>query len=61
MRDAGVSGVLSPTPDGVAGTLRIAGAGVPAGQVQVRLSSAGRGRVTGRLGGRSVDLAFRTS
>jgi pimeloyl-ACP methyl ester carboxylesterase len=61
VRDARASGALSPTPTGVAGTLRVSGAGVLAGQVRVRLTSAGRGRATGTLGDRSVDLTFRTS
>ena len=60
VRDASVSGALSPTPTGVAGTLRISGAGVLAGRVRVRLTSSGRGRATGLLGGRQVDLTFRT-
>jgi pimeloyl-ACP methyl ester carboxylesterase len=60
VRDASVSGVLSPTPTGVTGTLRVSGAGVLAGRVRVRLSSAGSGRATGTLGGREVDLTFRT-
>jgi pimeloyl-ACP methyl ester carboxylesterase len=60
VRDASVSGVLSPTPTGVAGTLRVSGAGVLAGRVRVVLSSGGRGRATGTLGGRHVDVTFRT-
>ena len=60
VRDATVSGALSPTPTGVAGALEIAGAGVLAGRVRVRLSSSGRGHAIGRLGGRQVDLTFRT-
>ena len=60
VRDASVSGALSPTPTGVAGTLRISGAGVHAGRVRVRLTSSGRGRATGLLGGRQVDLTFST-
>jgi len=55
VRDASVSGALSPTPTGVASTLRISGAGVLAGRVRVRLTSSGRGRATGLLGvGRST-------
>jgi pimeloyl-ACP methyl ester carboxylesterase len=60
VRDATVSGALSPTPTGVTGTVRVAGAAVLAGQVRVRLSSTGRGRATGTLGGRHVDLTFST-
>jgi pimeloyl-ACP methyl ester carboxylesterase len=61
VRDASVSGSLSPTPSGVIGTLRLTGAGVLAGRVRVELSAAGSGRATGTLGGRHVDLTFRTS
>jgi len=51
VRDARVSGALSPTPTGVAGALSISGGGVLAGRVRVRLASSGRGRATGTLGG----------
>jgi hypothetical protein len=61
VRDASVSGVLSPTPTGVTGTLGVSGAGVLGGRVRVRLTSDGRGRATGTLGGRPVDLTFRTA
>jgi hypothetical protein len=60
VRDATVSGVLSPTATGIAGTVRLSGSGVPAGQLRVRLAS-GRGRATGALNGQRVDLAFRVS
>jgi hypothetical protein len=60
VRDATVSGALSPTPTGVTGMVRVSGAAVLAGRVRVRLSSSGRGQATGMLGGRHVDLAFRT-
>jgi hypothetical protein len=58
VRDAVVSGVLAPTRTGLTGTLRLAGAGVPTGQLRVRLSEAGRCRAVGTLNGRRVDLAF---
>ena len=58
VRDASVSGALSPTPTGVAGALSISGGGVLDGRVRVRLASSGRGHATGTLGGRHVDLAF---
>jgi pimeloyl-ACP methyl ester carboxylesterase len=61
VRDASVSGALSPTPTGVSGALRLSGTGVLAGRVHVRLTSAGRGRASGTLGGRPVDLTFRAS
>jgi len=60
VRDAAVSGALTPTPTGVTGTVRVSGAGVIVGRVGVRLSSTGRGQATGTLGGRDVDLTFRT-
>ena len=60
VRDASVSGVLSPTATGVTGNVRVAGGGVLAGQVGVRLTSSGRGQAIGTLGGRPVDVTFRT-
>jgi pimeloyl-ACP methyl ester carboxylesterase len=59
VRGATVSGVLSPTATGIAGVLRVSGAGVPTGRLRVRLAATGRGRATGRLDGRRADLAFR--
>jgi hypothetical protein len=59
VRDATVSGVLSPTPAGIAGTVRLAGSGVPAGRLRVQLADSGRGRATGTLNARRVELAFR--
>jgi pimeloyl-ACP methyl ester carboxylesterase len=60
VRDASVSGVLGESRDGgIVGTMRIRGSGVLNGQVRVRLSEAGRSRVTGTLDGRRVDFAFR--
>jgi pimeloyl-ACP methyl ester carboxylesterase len=61
VRDASVSGALSPTPSGVTGTLRVSGAGVLGGRVRVRLAASGSGRATGTLGSRHIDLTFRTS
>jgi hypothetical protein len=51
VRDATVSGVLSPTPAGIAGTVRLAGSSVPAGRFRVQLAASGRGRATGTLNG----------
>jgi pimeloyl-ACP methyl ester carboxylesterase len=59
VRDAKVSGVLSPTPTGVTGVVRVSGAGVLTGRLRVRLASSGRGRARGTLGGRRLDVAFR--
>ncbi|HMI71447.1 MAG TPA: alpha/beta fold hydrolase [Solirubrobacteraceae bacterium] len=59
VRDATVSGVLSPTPAGIAGTVRLAGSGVPAGRLRVQLATSGRGHATGTLNGQTVELAFR--
>jgi hypothetical protein len=60
VRDATASGLLSTTSAGrVTGTVRLTGAGVSKGQLHVRLTAANRGRATGRLGGRPVDLSFR--
>jgi pimeloyl-ACP methyl ester carboxylesterase len=59
VRDAVVSGVLTPTRTGLAGALRVAGAGVPAGRLRLQLSEAGRCRAVGTLNGRRVDVAFR--
>ena len=59
VRDAVVSGVLAPTERRVTGTVRLDGPGVAAGRLHIRLAATGRGRATGRLGGRRVDLAFR--
>jgi pimeloyl-ACP methyl ester carboxylesterase len=61
VNDATVSGVLSPTPTGIAGNVRISGSGVPAGRLDVRLAPSGRGRATGTLDGRGVDLPFRVT
>jgi hypothetical protein len=58
VRDATVSGVLSPTPAGIAGTVRLAGSGVPAGRLRVQLAASGRGHATGALNGQRVELAF---
>ena len=59
VRDASVSGLLAPVRSGLAGTLRLAGPGVLAGRLQVRLTEAGRSRATGTLNGRRVDFSFR--
>jgi hypothetical protein len=59
VRDASVSGVVSTTPTGVVGTVRLSGSGVPAGRLRVRLAASGRGEATGTLDGQRVDLAFR--
>jgi hypothetical protein len=61
VRDASVSGALSPTPTGIAGIVRLSGSGVPAGRLRVRLAAAGRGRATGTLDRQRVDLAFRAN
>jgi hypothetical protein len=61
VRDASVSGVLSPTPTGIAGIVRVSGPEVPSGRLRVRLAASGRGRATGTLGGQRVDLTFRAS
>ena len=58
VRDASVSGVLSPTAAGVAGTLIVSGSGIAAGRLGVRLDASGGGRATGTLDGQRVDLAF---
>ena len=59
VRDARISGVLRPGERRTTGTVRLTGPGVPDGRLRVRLTAAGRGRATGLLGGRRVDLAFR--
>jgi pimeloyl-ACP methyl ester carboxylesterase len=59
VRDASVSGVLGLAHAGLAGTLRLAGPGVPAGQLQVQLAENGRSRARGTLGGCRVDFSFR--
>jgi pimeloyl-ACP methyl ester carboxylesterase len=59
VRDAAVSGVLVPAESQTTGTVRVAGAGVPAGYLRIRLTAAGRGHATGTLDGRRVDLPFR--
>jgi hypothetical protein len=61
VRDARVSGVLGSGAAGVRGTVRLAGSGVPGGRLRVRVAATGRGRATGTLGGRRVDLRFRVS
>lgn len=47
VRDATVAGVLSKTPAGVAGIVRLSGCGVPAGRLRVQLTGSGRGNATG--------------
>jgi pimeloyl-ACP methyl ester carboxylesterase len=59
VRDASVTGVLSPTPTGIAGNVRLSGSGVANGRLRVRLAASGRGRASGTLNGQRVDLAFR--
>ena len=59
VRDAVVSGVLAPAERRVTGTVRLDGSGVADGRLRIRLATTGRGRATGMLGGRRVDLAFR--
>jgi hypothetical protein len=59
VRDATVSGVLSPTPAGIAGTVRLSGSSIPAGRLRVQLAGSGRGHATGTLNGKRVALAFR--
>jgi pimeloyl-ACP methyl ester carboxylesterase len=58
VRDASVNGVLSPTPTGIVGTVRLSGSGVPNGRLRVQLAASGRGRATGTLNAQHVDLAF---
>jgi pimeloyl-ACP methyl ester carboxylesterase len=58
VRDARVSGVLKSGGRGVAGTLRMVGAGVARGRLRVRVAPTGAGRARGRLAGRAVDLRF---
>jgi pimeloyl-ACP methyl ester carboxylesterase len=59
VRDAVVSGLLTPGARGIGGVVRLRGGGVLAGRLRIRLATTGRGRATGVLGGRSVRLAFR--
>jgi pimeloyl-ACP methyl ester carboxylesterase len=60
VRDARVSGALAFGADGsLAGTLRLSGAGVPDGRLQVRLAPDGSGRARGVLDGRALDVTFR--
>ena len=60
VRDATVEGALRATPAGeTQGNLRLAGSGVPDGHVRVTLAASGRGRLTGTLDGRPIDLALR--
>lgn len=59
VRDASVSGALVLTARAVSGSLRLAGTGVVAGELRVRLTASGRGRAVGELGGEPVALYFR--
>jgi pimeloyl-ACP methyl ester carboxylesterase len=60
VHDATVSGSLTQTEaGGIEGTVRIGGANVAHGLIQVSLTANGRGRVTGRLNGAAIDLRFR--
>lgn len=60
VRGARVSGALAlGRGDRLQGTLRLAGTGVADGRLRVRLAPNGRGRATGVLDRRPVDLAFR--
>jgi pimeloyl-ACP methyl ester carboxylesterase len=59
VRDARVSGVLTPTRRRATGTVRVRGAGVPHGRLRVRLTTTGRGHATGTLDGRRIDRSFR--
>jgi hypothetical protein len=59
VRDASLSGLLTPGTRRITGPVRLRGPGVLAGRLRVRLTATGRGRATGVLGGRRVSLAFR--
>ena len=61
VRDARVSGLLASGNTGiVSGTVRLAGSGVPAGRLRVRLSPTGRGRASGMLDGQRADIRFQS-
>jgi hypothetical protein len=51
--------VLDMTRVGLVGMLRLTGPGVPAAQLQVRLTESGSSRARGTLNGRRVDFTFR--
>ena len=59
VRDAGVSGELTPADKDVTGTLRLTGTGTPDGRLRVHLSGTGESRVTGTLDRRPVTFTFR--
>lgn len=58
---AAVSGKLALDPDSgaAAGSVRIAGRGVPTGTLRIRIAGDGSGRATGTLDGAPVALSFR--
>ncbi len=58
VRDASLSGLLTPGTRAITGPVRLRGPGVLAGRLRVRLATSGRGRATGVLGGRPVRIAF---
>jgi hypothetical protein len=58
VRDANVSGVLVAGATQVTGGVSVSGSGVPNGRLRVRLTTNGRGKAVGTLGGRPVNLAF---
>jgi hypothetical protein len=61
VRGARGSGALAlGRGDRLQGTLRLAGTGVADGRLRVRLAPNGRGRATGVLDRRPIDLAFRS-
>ena len=60
VHDATVSGSLTQTEaGGIEGTVRLGGANVAQGLIQVSLTANGRGSVTGRLNEAAVELRFR--
>jgi hypothetical protein len=59
VRDARVRALALGAGDRLDGTLRLAGPGVADGRLRVRLAPDGRGRASGVLEGRQLDLSFR--
>jgi pimeloyl-ACP methyl ester carboxylesterase len=58
VRDASLSGLLTPGTRGISGPVRLRGPGVLAGRLRIRLTARGDGRAAGVLGGRPVRIAF---